>query len=224
MVRALLALVPALLAHACLAQGVVTLGLDSQDRYRGLPGPLPGPALRASAMADGPAGLYGGMSVVALARARQFGRAQAVLGISRRIGGDWAWDLALMRDHYPGNGDYDYTELMAGVIVGEQSLRAWASRHYYGQPPAALYLDWSGAMRLDSRWRLLAHLGSLSVAHGPAGDEPVTPRTDALLGVGLLTGSMDLRLSVDGLLRGRDSEDGGRVPHPGWLASASMAF
>lgn len=224
-----------LLAGAAHAQFVATLGIDSVNRYRGTGTDDVGPVVRASAMGDSPLGAYGG--VAALWRTLDAGLASidAMAGWSGRLDAlpgldglspQWAWDVAVHRTHYGEEGThYDFSELMAGVIAPEGSLRTWYAPHYFGGRIHTFYTELNGNHALDDRWRVFAHLGWLHYGVSSTWQARLTDRIDTLVGIGHSFDRWDLRLSRDGIVAGQARDDlASRRRRAAWTLGASTAF
>ena len=185
------------------AQAVVgSVGVASADRYRGLESIVPGPVLRAGASLDTPMGLYASGAAQWLVDAHDWGRSQVLVGWTHPVAGAWSLDTGVARSFFGADHDYDFTEWMVGAVHPDGTVRAWWSRHYFGQRPASVYVDGNASFALSSRWRAVGHLGWLTyigTQYGYRWDS----RADALAGLAWSQGDLDVRLTVDGLLSGR---------------------
>lgn len=216
------------LACAAHAQFAGTLGISSTDRYRGMGTGEAGAVLRASAMADLPAGAYGGISGLWRTRDAGLASAEAMIGWSGRLDAlppDWGWDFAVRRTHYGGAGDKDFTEAMLGVLGPDFALRTWFAPHYFGGYTRTFYTELNASHAPDPRWHVFGHVGWLH--YGPAADyqERTPDRTDTLVGIGATLSRWDVQLARDGIVAGRAR--GGldaRARRAAWIASASVAF
>jgi hypothetical protein len=208
------------------AQEVVgTVGLATADRYRGTAPFYDGPLLRIGASIDTSIGAYASGAAAWQFQGTHWGRSQLLLGLSRPIVDDWAWDLAAASTFFGDDREYDYTEAMLGVIHRDVSVRAWWTRHYYGQEQGSLYLEANGSVPLSSRWRVVAHVGRLSYIAASYGGTRWPPRVDGLAGLAWSVGAFDARVTIDGLLSGSApfAHADGLAGH-GIQASASWAF
>lgn len=232
--RRALGLALLLLAGPARAQFAATLGIDSVNRYRGTGTDDVGPVLRASAMGDIAAGAYGGIAGLWRTRDAGLASADALVGWSGRLASlpglatlspQWGWDVAAHRTHYGDGARYDFTELMAGVIAPEGSLRAWYAPHYFGGRLHTLYTELNGSHALDDRWRLFGHLGWLHYGPSSAYQARIGDRADALVGIGVTLDRWDLRLSRDGIVAGKARDDlESRRRSAAWILGASAAF
>jgi len=220
----------AALALACAAHAQVagTLALASSNRYRGMGTGDAGPVLRASVMADLPAGAYGGVSGLWRTRDAGLASAEAMVGWSGRLDAlppDWGWDVALHRAHYESAGGKDFTDAMLGVLGPGFTLRTWYAPHYFGGYTHAFYTELNASRAIDERWHAFGHLGWLH--YGPAADyQARTPdRTDTLVGIGATLSRWELQLARDGIVAGqaRSGLDA-RARRAAWILSASVAF
>lgn len=219
------------------AQIVGSLGIASENRYRGTGTDDVGPVVRASVMADSTAaftnGAYAGLAGLWHTRDGGLANAEALLGWSGRwnaLGAfadadpGWGWDAGVHRMHYGAGTRYDFSEAMLGLLAPGASARVWWSPHYFGGTWASIYSEVNGNVDLDEHWRVFGHLGALRYGNtGPGRHIP--GRTDALLGAGYVIDAFDLRLTRDGLVSGRaiDDLDTSRR-RAAWVFSASIAF
>jgi hypothetical protein len=226
--RCLLGTAALALACAAQAQFAGTLALANSNRYRGMSTGDAGPVLRASAMADLPAGAYGGVSGLWRTRDAGLASAEAMVGWSGRLDAlppDWGWDVALHRAHYGSAGDRDFTDAMLGVLGPGFTLRTWYAPHYFGGYTHAFYTEVDASRAIDARWHMFGHLGWLH--YGPAADyQARTPdRTDTLAGIGVTLSRWELQLTRDGIVAGRAPAGlDARARRAGWILSASVAF
>jgi hypothetical protein len=234
------AIVAGALAGAADARAQVSgvLGIDSQNRYRGLATDDVGAVLHASVMVDTPARLYAGLSGIWRLHDGGLANADAIVGFSGRfsdidalhaLDAAWGWDTGVHRRHYGGeNSGYDFSELMVGLLGPGFSARAWWSPSYFGQPYTSLYGEVNAAHEFDEHWRVFAHVGVLRYGTyypWPGMPYRVPGRTDGLAGGAYVNGAWELRLARDGLLAGEPfpgTEERQRAP--GWILSASYAF
>ncbi len=231
---AVLALCCATAAHAQVAG---SLGIASQDRYRGTGTDNIGAVVRASVMVDSTLpfapGAYAGLSGLWRTRDGGLADAQALLGWSGRwntlgtfadADPRWGWDVGVHRTHYGLGSRYDFSEAMVGLLAPNASARVWWSPHYFGGDWASIYSEIDASHDLDEHWRLFGHLGALRYGNtGPGRHIP--GRTDALAGVGYVIDAVDLRLTRDGLVSGHAIDDIDRRRRAAaWVFSASVAF
>jgi hypothetical protein len=214
------------------------VGVDSQNRYRGLATDDVGAVLRASVMADTPARFYGGISGIWRFSDGGLANADAILGFSgrfadfdslRTLDAAWGWDSGVHRRHYGDNSDYDFSELMVGLLGPGFSARVWWSPNYFGAPYPSLYGEVNAAHEFGSHWRVFAHVGVIRYGTWTPwpGSAPmrVPGRTDGLAGGSYVNGPWELRLARDGLLSGEPFPGTpANERAPGWILSASYTF
>jgi hypothetical protein len=224
-------------AGATQAQVVGSLGIASQNRYRGTGTDDVGPVVRASVMADSTSaptdGAYAGLSGLWRTRDGGLANAEGLLGWSGRLNSlasfatldpGWGWDVGVHRMHYGAGTRYDFSEAMVGLLAPNVSARVWWSPHYFGGRWASIYSELDGSLDLDDHWRVFAHVGGLRYGNtGPGRHIP--GRTDALIGAGYTIDAFDLRVTRDGLVSGHaidELDSNGRTA--AWVFSASVAF
>lgn len=220
-------------AGAAHAQFVGSLGLASQNRYRGIATEDVGPMLRASAMGDTSFGAYAGLAGLWRTSDAGLASAEAIVGWSGRLNQagafsdadpGWGWDLAWHRTHYGESSRYDFSEGMAGLLAPGWSARLWWAPRYFGSDWSSLYGEVNASRDIGDHWRAFAHVGALR--YGPGNDGYRPPgRTDAMLGAAWVADEWDVRLARDGLIAGH-AFDGlsQRRRSAGWLLSTSVAF
>jgi hypothetical protein len=219
------------------AQFSGVLGIDSQNRYRGLATDDIGAVARLSGMIDVPAGLYAGLGGLWRTHDGHLASADAIAGWSGRwsdleafhgIDAAWGWDVGVHRRHYGEASAYDFSELMAGLLGPGFSARLWWSPHYYGQDYESWYGDVNAWHELSEHWRVFAHVGVLgyrSTSYWPPYEIESHGYTDGLVGVSWTSGPWELRVARDGLIAGEPPpglEERQRAP--GWILSANFAF
>ena len=215
------------------AQFAGSIGLASENRYRGLATEDVGPVLRASAMTDASFGGYAGVSGLWRTRDAALASAEAIVGWSGRLNQTvafadvdprWGWDVAWHRSHYGESSRYDFSEAMVGLLAPGWSARVWWSPNYFGSDWSSLYGEVDASRDLDEHWRVFGHVGVLRYGPGADGSRP-PGRADATLGAAWVMGDWELRLARDGLVAGH-AFDGlsNRRRDAGWLLSTSLAF
>ncbi len=222
---------------AARAQVAGSVGIASENRYRGTATDDVGPVVRASVMADSTVapldGAYAGLAGVWRTRDGGLANAEAMLGWSGRwnalgpfVDADpgWGWDVGVHRMHYGIGTRYDFSEAMVGLLAPNASARVWWSPHYFGGTWASIYSEVNGDIALDEHWRAFGHLGALRYGNTGAGRH-VPGRTDALAGIGYTLDAVDVRVTRDGLVSGRAIDDvDTRRRRAAWVLSAGMAF
>lgn len=226
----------ALMAHAQVAG---TIGLASENRYRGSATNDRGPVFRASVLWDSQwpatAGAYGGVSGLWRTEDGRATSAEALLGFSGRFNATnafsnldarWGWDVGAHRLHYRDEPmRRDFNELTAALLMPGWSLRTWWTLQYFGHLGSSLYTEVNGSHDIDDHWRVFVHLGSLRYGKSANGAPRIPGRTDAMAGASYIDGDWEFRLSRDERLSGpvpRDLKPGQRGP--AWVLSATFAF
>jgi len=203
------------------AQVSGTLGFASSERYRGVSTEYIGPLLRAGFSADFDSGVYIEGSTLWMLDTQRLTRTRLLLGLAGRVGTDASIEGGLMRTHFNGDGTYDFTELMLGLMSGDQVARFWVSPHYQGSDGPTAYLEYDLSRPIGGPWRVVGHAGALRYFKAAGGKT----RIDGLLGLSWSQDRYTVRLTRDGLLRGAPPDDDEAVLNPaGWVLTASMAF
>lgn len=224
---------------AAQAQFAGTIGLASENRYRGSATNDRGPVFRASVLWDSPwpatEGAYAGLSGLWRTEDGRMADAEAMVGYSGRwkaldalktLDARWGWDVGVHRLHYENDPSRrDFNEAMVGLLAPGWSLRTWWTPHYFGRLGSSLYTELNGSRYLDDHWRAFLHLGTLRYGSSPDGLPHIPRRTDAMAGVSYLVGDLEFRLARDALLRG--TAPGDLRPDrrgPAWVLSTAFAF
>ena len=219
--RPWLALAGLLGSFAAQAQVSGNLGFASSERYRGVSTEYTGPLLRAGVSADFESGAFLEASTLWIIDSQQLTRTRLLLGLAGRVGTDLSVEAGLMRTHFNGDGSYDFTELLLGLMKGDQVARLWISPHYQGSDGLTAYPEYDVSFPIAEGWRALAHVGAIRYFKAAGGKT----RIDGLLGVSWSQDRFNLRLTRDGLLRGPPPDDDEFRPVPaGWQLGASIAF
>jgi hypothetical protein len=224
-------------ASTAQAQFSGVVGIDSDNRYRGLGTDEPGPVLRLGATLDLPPGPYASLSALWRTHDGGLANADGMVGWSgrwsdieplRAVDAAWGWDVAAHRRQYGDNPDYDFNEAMIGLLGPHFNARVWWSPHYYGQAYPGWYLDLNAWHEIGEHLVVFAHVGRLaygSTSYRPPYDEIRNAYTDALVGASIAWRGLEVRATRDGLIAGKAPMGYLEVMRqPGWVLSASYAF
>jgi uncharacterized protein (TIGR02001 family) len=220
--KALLAACPLLLA-APLAQATdwsVTPAIVSDYDFRGITQTALDPAFQVGATVTGESGLYGFAWASNLDDDSYPGAdAEVDLGFGF-AGGDAemaiGYDVGLVYYGYPGESDFDYFEVYAGITRNWFGAKIWYSPEFGGDAgqafaeavsgeddTAAYYLEANGTFPLPQDFGLVVHLG---VSGGDYWDNTVDDGYfDFAVGVTKSFGNFDFALKY---IDGSDLEDG----------------
>jgi uncharacterized protein (TIGR02001 family) len=157
---ALAAVVLSLMAGTARCQTSSDLTLVSEYAGRGV-ALYTRPALQLRVEREIDAGWYGGVfaSPVTL-DGRTQGQLTVYGGRAQRLTSALSWDAGVTRNTYLRDGEWNYHEFYAGLVLQRASARLFYSPAYYGEGRSA-YLDLSGAYPLDDQLRLALHAGLL---------------------------------------------------------------
>ena len=229
-----LALALLALPGAVHAQFAATLGLDSENRYRGTATDDRGPVLRASVMADAAIGAYAGVAGLWRTHDAGFANADVMVGWSGRFNAvpalatlapGWGWDAGVHRMHYAEGTRYDFSEAMLGLLAPDWTLRTWYAPHYFGGHTHTLYTELVANHLFDEHWHASGRVGWLHYGPAAAYQARIADRTDASAGLGYTLDNWDLRLSRDGIVAGHARSDiEARRRRAAWILGASLAF
>jgi uncharacterized protein (TIGR02001 family) len=212
------------------AQLEVSAAVDSDYQAQGLSLSDGEPAVSVSLAADGPRGVYAG--VTAIADATRHAGVQplgfvAYAGFARRFdqGGD-AWDVGIIHTdavlHLSRRYELSYTQIYAGLSKGSVSVHLFYAPTYLYENVGAAYLDLSGAFHPAARWRLFGHVGALALigAEAPADGS----RIDIRVGVAREFGTSEVRLMWTASSRAVVYPTGDRAPGQALVLGATHAF
>ena len=165
MPRCLFALWAALSASAVCAQVTGSVGVVSDDRFRGVSLSDAQPALQLDLDAQGGNGWYAGGFASSIRIARPAAQVVAYFGRAWRAwraNADWNWDAGFAYARFGGRArDYSYPEIYIGATHGDLAARLSYSNDYFGQHRSSLYAELNATHAFTRRLRWLGHLGVL---------------------------------------------------------------
>ena len=172
MLRWTAALFTGLLCTAAAAQVSTTLALLSDYRFRGVSLSADQAAAQADVGLDHASGAYAGLfaSSVRFDRASPTRvEAQAYAGYARRLDDGASIDAGASYAKFPGNNDYSYGEVHAGIAGDGLSASAYYAPDYFGQGVRTFYAECNLTPRLAPGVKAIGHAGALLIASGQQG-------------------------------------------------------
>lgn len=164
--RASVGLIAAISAVPSSAQLAITVGAESELRYRSRSISDGNPVANATLVYDDTSGLYAAGSAIA-----DFDPEPGLLavrgnaGYARRIGRGYSVDVGVMHtrysDRYSGGSKTGLTEFYAGLSKGRFVGRAYYSPDYLGPGGSTLYGEIEATADLGDDFRLNGHVGML---------------------------------------------------------------
>ena len=207
------------------AQWAVTVGAESDYRFRGVSLSDSRPSVRLSLALDASDGGYAGLSATRAAAGSgshythavaYAGRVMSVTDTARvEIGGTYA--------HFAGDSAYDYGEAFAGLLGDRWAARLSFAPHYFGQHRRTLYGEFNAWLPMTDATRLFGHFGASATVGGLRG-RTEQAWGDLRVGAGYSLGDWDFQLAwVAGghLPRPPDPSRAGRAA---WVIGASASF
>ena len=196
----------ALLASgAAQAQFGVSVGVESDNRFRGVSLSDGRPDLRLTLAYDHDSGVFAGASAtrVEFMRGRHSMQLLGYAGYATRMTPELSAEVGVTSSTFSGNTRYDYTEVFAGVLGERWSLRAYYAANYFGFDQATAYVELDTNVPLTPRWRVFGHAGVLGALGGTTFENGRRTRTDLRIGLGFgATPSVDVQLAWVAATRG----------------------
>ena len=183
---------------AAQAQVGVSIGVESDNRFRGVSLSDGRPDLRLSLAYDHVSGIFAGATAtqVEFVRGRHALQLLGYAGYVVRVAPGLGAEFGITSSSFGGDTRYDYSEVFAGVAGERWSARAYYAPDYFGFHQATLYLELDANTPLTPRLRLFGHAGALAARGGAATDEQREIRVDARVGLGFgVAESVDLQLA-----------------------------
>ena len=181
------------------AQFSGSLSIRSEDRLRGHSVSEGRPTMALDLSYDHPSGFYLDVivrGVLARHEAPRLLAAEENFGFAKQLRSNLSIDIGLTNSdyskYYNGLRTAHYQEYYVGIITKQLAAHIHYSPRYFGLRVATLYGDVDGAIPLNEKWRLTAHLG---VMWQLSGDTPANiGRThyDYRVGAAVRCGAVDL--------------------------------
>ena len=194
-----------LVSGAARAQFGASIGVESDNRFRGVSLSDGQPDLRLSLAYDHESGAFAGASATRVEFMRGHHALQLLgyAGVVMRMTPGLSAELGVTSSTFSGNTRYDYTEVFAGVLSERWSLRAYYAADYFGFGQATAYVELDAHAPLTPQLRLFGHAGALTALNGVAIDDRRRTRTDLRVGLGFAVApSVDVQLAWVGATRG----------------------
>jgi uncharacterized protein (TIGR02001 family) len=195
----------AALAGAAQAQWSASVGIDSDNRFRGVSLSRGHPSPRAGVTFDFAGGAYIGATVALVepSAGRRTAQSTVYAGFARRFGeGPWAWELGLAATQVGSDDGQHYVDRYIGLLGDGWALRLHDTPEDLERGVHTRYLELNGGQRLSAAWRLAWHIGALHTgAERDLNDRPRRWRADARIGVALQWNDVELRVAWVGAQR-----------------------
>ena len=187
-----------LASGATQAQFGGSVGIESDNRFRGVSLTDGRPDVRLSVGYDHASGVFAGASAthVEFARGRHALQLLGYAGYATRVTPGLGAEVGVTSSTFGGHTRYDYSEVFAGVSNERWSMRAYYAPRYFGFDQATIYIELGANTALGSRLRAFGHAGALTTLGGAAGEEGRRTRGDLRVGLGFsAAAAVDLQLA-----------------------------
>jgi uncharacterized protein (TIGR02001 family) len=188
-----------MLPPGVMAQVGASIAFDSDYRFRGVSLSDSRPSLQASVDFDAASGWYAGTSAAQSEPTTGARYAQWLVysGYVVPAGAGRSVEVGASYSHFSGNTGLDFAEGYLGVLFENWSLRLHLAPDYFGQNVRTAYLDASAQLSLNEHASLFGHVGLLDpiAARASASDEANQSRADLRVGLGWVSGGIDLQLA-----------------------------
>jgi len=194
--RWLFAVLTGLLSVNSAAQFAGSLALISDYRFRGVSLSDDQAAAQLDVGFDHESGWYAGVfasNVRFYADSPTRVQALAYAGYAQRLLDGVSVDAGASYSDFPGQSDYNYSEVHAGFTTDNLSGRLYFAPNYFGQELHTFYGELNGSRRLAENIRLFGHAGMLQIASGPSAGG--ASHFDARAGVEIAFRALRLQLS-----------------------------
>lgn len=185
-------------AGAAHAQFGFSVGVESDNRFRGVSLSDGQPDVRLSVSYDHDGGAFAGATAtqVEFMRGRHSTQLLGYAGYVMRVTPGLGVEAGVTSSTFSGETRYDYTEVFAGVLSERWSLRAYYAPDYFGFGQATAYVELDANVPLTPRLRLFGHVGALRALGSLAADAPGRTRSDLRVGLGFgALPSVDVQLA-----------------------------
>ncbi|MEP7294750.1 MAG: TorF family putative porin [Burkholderiales bacterium] len=216
-----------LVGGAAHAQFGISVGVESDNRFRGVSLSDGQPDLRVSVAWDHDSGVFAGASAtgVEFTRGRRTVQWLGYAGVVKRLTPELGVEAGVTGSTFSGDTRYDYAEAFIGLSGERWSLRAYYAPDYFGFRQATAYIELDANAPLTSRWRLFGHVGALSALSGPSDDGRDRVRTDVRIGIGFnASPSVDLQLAWVTATRGGPYVVDYGTRRSTWVLGATASF
>jgi len=223
----------ALLACGLLASGAahaqfgVSVGVESDYRFRGVSLSDGQPDLRLSVAWDHASGVFAGASAtgVEFTRGRHTVQWLGYVGVVKRVTPELSAEVGVTGSTFSGDTRYDYSEAFIGLSGERWSLRAYYAPDYFGFRQATAYVELDANAAFMPRWRVFGHVGALAAVSGPTDDGRNRVRTDARIGLGFnASPSVDVQLAWVTATRGGPYVVDYGTRRSTWVLGATASF
>lgn len=187
-----------LVSAAAQAQFGGGIGVESDNRFRGVSLTDGRPDLRLSLSYDHDSGAFAGAAAtrVEFMRGRHALQLLGYAGYVTRLTPGLGAELGVTSSTFSGNTRYDYSEVFAGVSNERWSLRAYYAPRYFGFDQATVYVELGANAALTPRLRAFGHAGALMTLGGMAGEDGRRTRNDLRVGLGFgAAAAVDVQLA-----------------------------
>lgn len=187
-----------LVSGAAQAQFGGGVGIESDNRFRGVSLTDGQPDARLSLSYDDDSGVFAGAAAtrVEFMRGRHTLQLLGYAGYATRLTPGLGAEVGVTSSTFRGNTRYDYSELFVGVSNERWSMRAYYAARYFGFDQATVYLEFGANTVLTPRLRAFGHAGALIALGGVEGEGGRGTRTDLRVGLGFAAAAaVDVQLA-----------------------------
>ena len=219
-----------LVGGAAHAQLGVSVGVESDNRFRGVSLSDGQPDVRLSVAWDHDSGVFAGASAtgVEFTRGRHAVHWLGYAGVVKRLTPELSAELGVTGSTFSGDARYDYSEVFIGLSGERWSLRAYYAPDYFGFRQATAYVELdANAPRAPfaPRWRVFGHVGALTAVSAPTDDGRDRMRTDVRIGIGFSAlPSVDVQLAWVSATRGGPYVVDYGARRSTWVLGATASF
>lgn len=211
----------ATLGSACAqAQWAVTLGAESDYRFRGVSLSDSRPAVRLSLNVDAAAGGYAGLSATraAAGSGHRYGHALVYAGQVLALADGVRFELGGSYARFTADPAADHGEAFAGLLGDRWTARISFAPRCLGQDRRTMYGEFNAWLPIAEATRLFGHVGTLATAGG------ARARSDLRVGAGFSPGDWDVQLAWVAAGHPVFPSEAGGAGRPAWVLGASTSF